>query len=199
MPLGIEPRSSEDFIPYVKYDAKAGRWFTKIVDGGEVAEVRDMTAIFDLENIKLGWLLFNEGAAPEANWDNGSVAPAPSPKHRRGFSVNLFSPQKLGGLREMRSNANASITAIKLLYEEQFENAPERAKGLVPVVTCESVIPIKAAKGTNYQPVLKIAKWVPRPEALPAGVASEVPPPVNGQTNSTARSPEPATADAEEF
>lgn len=200
MPLNIEPRTGEDFMPFVKYDAKAGRWFSK-GDGEEISEVRDMTAIFDLDNIKLGWLLFTEGGAPDAKWDNGSISAQPSPKHRRGFSVNLFSPQKLGGLRELRSNANASIIAIKDLYEQQFENAPERQKGLVPVVTCETVIPVKAAKGTNYQPVLKIVKWVPRPDAMPStaakpAAATQVPPPVT----TTARTPEPAAeTSAEEF
>jgi hypothetical protein len=183
MPLNIEPRGSEDFIPYVKFDAKAGRWFTK-TDSGDEQEVREMTALFDLQNIKLGWLLFNDGAAPEALWDNGKVEPQPSPKHRRGFSVNVFSPQKLGGLRELRSNSNAAISAIKSLYEDQYENAAEARKGLVPVVTCENVLPVKSKFGTNYQPVLKITKWVPRPEALPgAGIGhtpdQEVPPPVN--------------------
>lgn len=180
MPLNIEPRSGE-FVPYCKFDAKAGRWFTK-TDAGDEAEVRDMTAIFDLPNIKLGWLLFTEAGAPEAVWDNGTVAQQPSPKHRRGFSVNLFSPQKLGGLRELRSNSNAAITAIKELYEGQYEGAPEAKKGLLPVVVCESVIPIKSKFGTNYQPVLKIQKWVPRPAAMLAGITEEadaetVPPP----------------------
>jgi len=182
MPLNIEPRSNEDFVPYVKFDAKAGRWFVK-ADSGDEQEVRDMTALFDLQNIKLGWLLFNEGAAPEATWDNGKVEAQPTPKHRRGFSINVFSPQKLGGLRELRSNSNAAISAIKSLYEQQYEIAPEAKKGLVPVVTCENVLPIKSKFGTNYQPVLKITKWVPRPEGLPgAGIGrapseEEVPPP----------------------
>jgi hypothetical protein len=200
MPLNIETRTSEDFVPYIKFDAKAGRWFTK-EDGGNEVEVRDLTAIFDLHNIKLGWLLFNEGAAPEATWDNGSVAAQPSPKHRRGFCVNLFSPQKIGGLREMRSNSNAAISAIKSLYEQQFENAPEARKGMVPVVTCESVTPVKSKFGTNYEPVLKITKWVPRPDAMPSGprptaaLNNEVPPPVN-----SARSPDPsAETNPEEF
>jgi hypothetical protein len=199
MPLNIEPRTGEDFVPYVKFDAKAGRWFSK-QDGGGEEEVRDMTAIFDLANIKLGWLYFNEGAAPDAVWDNGKAAAQPSPQHKRGFSVNLFSPQKIGGLRELRSNSNAAINAIKGLYEQQYENAPEAARGLLPVVTCESVRPVKSKFGTNYEPILKITKWVPRPEAMTANgketvstIEETVPPP----KSATARTPEPASA--EEF
>jgi len=88
MPLNIEPRAGGDFIPYCKFDARAGRWFTK-TDSGEEAEVRGLTAVFDLQNIKLGWLLFTEGGAPDAVWDNGAVAAAPTPKHRRGFAARM--------------------------------------------------------------------------------------------------------------
>jgi hypothetical protein len=116
--------------------------------------------------------------------------------------VNVFSPKEIGGLREFSSSSNAAITAIKELYEEQYETAPEAKKGLVPVVTCEKVFPVKSRQGTNYQPVLKISKWVPRPQALPAAVAaepaSEVPPPVNKPATRTPE-PEAATDDGEEF
>jgi hypothetical protein len=198
MPLNIEPRAGGEFIPYCKFDARAGRWFTK-TDAGEEEEVRgDMTAIFDLPNIKLGWLLFTEGGAPDAVWDNGAVAEQPTPKHRRGFAVNLFSPQKLGGLRELRSNSNAAISAIKELYEEQYETAPEAKRGLLPVVTCTSVTPIKSARSTNYQPVLKIQKWVPRPAAMgdpePVSLEETVPPP-----NTSARARPPELDSGEEF
>lgn len=175
MPLNLEPRASGDFIPYLKYNAKAGRWYTKN-DAGDEYEVRNMTAIFDLAQIKTGWLLFADGMAPEKVWDNGKVAEQPGPKFRRGFAVNAFSPKELGGVRELSATSNVMIIAIKELHET-FEAAPEAAKGLVPVVTCESVSPVKGARDTNYAPVLKITKWVPRPEALQA--APEVPPPVH--------------------
>ncbi len=201
MALNVEPRTGGDFTPFLKFNAKAGRWYTKTEDGGE-AEVVNMTAIFDLAQIKTGWILFTEGQAPASVWDNGSTAAQPTPQHRRGFAVNVFSPKEIGGLREFSSSSNAAITAIKELYEEQYETAPEAKKGLVPVVTCEKVFPVKSRQGTNYQPVLKIAKWVPRPQALPVAVAaepaSEVPPPVNKPAARTPK-PEAATDDNEEF
>lgn len=95
-------------------------------------------------------------------------------------------------MREFGSNSNGAIIAIKELHEA-FEAAPESARGLVPVVKCESVVPVKSKFGTNYQPELKITKWVPRPEALPLVTEkAEVPPPVTVSTTSpTARSREP--------
>lgn len=192
MPLNLEPRTGADFVPYMKFNAKAGRWYTK-TDSGEEAEVKKMTALFDLAGIKTGWLLFNEGGAPEHVWDaNGTVPPQPTPKHKRGFAVNVFSPKELGGLRELSSSSNVAIIAIKELYDA-YEAAPEAKQGLVPVVSCEGIAPVKSKFGTNYQPTLKITRWVERPSAMPADVTTasngsssaftDVPPPINGHTN----------------
>lgn len=182
MPLNLKPRTAEDFIPYVKYNGKAGRWYIRN-DSGMEDEVRDMTAIFDLANIKTGWIMFGENGPPMAVWDNGAMAPSPGQGYRRGFSVNVFSPQKLGGLREYRSNSNVSITSMLDLYNA-YETAPEAKQGLAPVVQCTNVEPIKGFRGINYQPVFKIIKWVPRPAGLSAAgnkpaAASEVPPPIH--------------------
>ena len=207
MPLNLEPRSAE-FIPYVKFNAKAGRWYSKTETGDEF-EVANMTAIFDLESIRVGWLHFQEGLAPDATWDSGpTAAAAPTPQHKRGFSLNVYSKKELGGVRELSSTSNITIVAIKELYEK-FENAPERKKGMVPVVRCENVLPIKSKFGTNYQPVLSLLRWVARPAELPAhlagnGIASDgaakpvaqqapnVPPPLNKLAQQSA-------ADDEEF
>ena len=164
MPLNLEPRSSEDFTPFLKFNGKAGRWYTR-ADTGEDKEILNLTAIFDLANIRTGWILFAEGAAPDTVWDNGAIPAAPSPKHKRGFAVNVYSPQKIGGLREFSSTSNGAIIAIKELYDT-YEKQYDPQKKLVPVVTCESVQAVKSKFGTNYQPVLKIVKWVPRPHDL---------------------------------
>jgi hypothetical protein len=165
MPLNLEPRSSADFTPYLKFNGKAGRWYTK-TDTGEEKEVLQLTAIFDLPNIKTGWIHFAEKSAPDAVWDNGDkIVPTPSPQHKRGFSVNVFSPKLLGGLREFSSTSNGAIIAIRELHDT-FEQTYDPDKTLVPVVMCESVTPVKSKFGTNYQPVLKIVKWVPRPQEM---------------------------------
>jgi hypothetical protein len=92
MPLNLEPRSA-DFVPYVKFNAKAGRWYSKL-DTGEEFEVANMTAIFDLESIRVGWLHYQEGLAPDATWDSGPTAAAPpTPQHKRGFSLNVYSKE----------------------------------------------------------------------------------------------------------
>jgi hypothetical protein len=203
MPLNLTPRTSEDFIPYLKFNGKAGRWYSKNDDGVEY-EIQNMTALFDLAQIKTGWILFTEGAAPDIVWDNGATAVQPTPKHKRGFSLNAFSPKELGGIREFSATSNSAIIAIRELYD-RYENAPEAKKGLVPLVKCESVMPVKSKFGTNYQPIFIIVKWVPRPEALPAGSAvqpaTEVPPPIQlpsqAAQNASARNQQPADDDEE--
>jgi hypothetical protein len=175
MPLNLEPRSVE-FTPYLKFNGKAGRWYTR-TDVGEEIEITDLLAIFDLATIKTGWIHFVEGEPPQTAWDsNGAVAskPAAMPKAKRGFAVNVFAP-KLGGLREFSSTSNGAITAVRDLFDSQFENAPERRDGKVPVVRCEKIMPVKSKFGTNFEPVLKIVKWVDRPVGLPQ--ASPVPEP----------------------
>jgi len=167
MPLNLEPRTG-DFVPYLKFNGKAGRWYTRN-DVGEEVEVTDMTAIFDLAGIRTGWIHFAEGEPPQTAWDvNGAIAPRPTdmPKAKRGFAVNVFAP-KFGGLREFSSTSNGAIIAVRDLFNGLFENAPERRQGKVPVVKCEKVLPVKSKFGTNFEPVLKIIKWVDRPVGLP--------------------------------
>jgi hypothetical protein len=167
MPLNLEPRTGE-FSPWLKFNGKAGRWYNR-ADAGEEVEIVDLTAIFDLATIKTGWMYFAEGESPQTVWDtNGAIAPKPAnmPKAKRGFSVNVFAP-KLGGLREFSGTSNGLIIAISNLYNNEFENAPERREGKVPVVKCERIVPVKSKWGTNYEPVLKIVKWVDRPAGLP--------------------------------
>lgn len=208
MPLALNPGSG-NYNQYVKFNGNSGRWYTKN-ETGEEFEVANMTAIFDLAGIKCGWIIFAEGQAPDAVWDTGPTAcPKPSDKHRRGFLVNVFSPKELGGLREYSANSDSAQSAIMELYDK-YEAAPEAKAGLVPVVKCESVTPVKTKYGMTYKPEFVIQKWVERPEAMKktattnggaAGAARpapasdpEVPPPVTG-----ARAPAAAGADAEEF
>jgi hypothetical protein len=166
MPLNISPGSG-DFIPYLKYNAKAGRWYTKNDDGIEV-EVGNMTAIFDLENIGIGWALYAEGQAPDCTWStNGTMPPRPSKQHKQGLRTFAYAPKALFGQREFATTASGTIGAVKRVYEEEFENAPERRQGLVPVVKCTGVKPEKTARGTNYIPELKIVKWTQRPSDMP--------------------------------
>jgi hypothetical protein len=68
-----------NFTVYVKYNAKAGRWYTK-EDKPEATEyeVTNMTAMFDIPNIRTGWFLFAAGVAPAKTFDPSLARPHPS-------------------------------------------------------------------------------------------------------------------------
>jgi hypothetical protein len=110
MPLQIGGSGSGK--PFIKYNAKADKWFVRGA-GGEDAEITRPGFVIDLENIATGWLLFREGQAPERVMDPSIDQPAPSPGEgfKRGFVVMAYSPKFFGGAAEFactsvhRSNA----------------------------------------------------------------------------------------------
>lgn len=180
MPLMSNPSGGEGgFTVYVKYNAKAGRWYTKKdeQDAPEF-EVTNMTAVMDLENVKTGWFLFAAGVAPAKTFDPSlsEAAPKPGDGFKRGFEVQMFSEKNLLGVREFSSTAGVVIEAINAVYDA-FLAAPERTSGKVPVVKCVGVHPVTNKHGTNYQPQLEIVSWVDRPKELAAPAAKATPAP----------------------
>ena len=189
------PGGDGEFTVYVKYNAKAGRWYTKD-DAPNAAEfeVVNMTAVFDIPNLKTGWFLFQAGSAPDKsiNAQLSAWGAKPSDAHKRGFQINLFSDKNLLGVREFASTAGSVIEAMNGLYDAWLA-APEAAQGKLPVVRCAGVLPVTGKHGVNYAPVLEIVAWVDRPAQLgevtakapvapviaelPAGPAVHAPPP----------------------
>ena len=77
--------------PYVKYNAKAGRWYAR-GDNGQDVEIQAPTCIIDFDNIATGWFLFRENQAPDRAIDpaKGIRAVQPTPEHKRGFVVMCY-------------------------------------------------------------------------------------------------------------
>ena len=198
MPLNLES-SSGDFTPIIKMNAKAGRWYKRdqVGDQYQDVEVADLTAVFDLENIATGWLAFPQGGAP--NWvPDPSLSDAgvqPSPDHKRGFKINLYSDKNLDGLREWMSNSNCANTAVKGLYAA-YEGLRVANVGKVPVVRSTGMTPIATQHGTNYQPTLEIVAWADRPEGLTVEAAAPAPPPAAAPANTLAPPPPAPAASA---
>lgn len=171
MPLMDTPNGDGNFTIYLKYNAKAGRWYTKD-DKPEAAEyeVTNMTAVFDLANVRTGWFLFAAGVAPVKQFDPSLTEKAAKPGDgfKRGFEMLVFSDKNIGGVREFASTAGAVIESINTLYDA-FLAAPEARAGKLPVVKCSGVQPVTGKHGTNYSPTLEIAGWVDRPEQLNVG------------------------------
>jgi hypothetical protein len=164
MPLNIGATGSAK--PYVKFNAKADKWFAK-GESGDVEIVRP-TFIADLPNVATGWLRFLEGQAPERVIDESLDRAAPSPGNgfKRGFVLAVYSQKFFGGLAELSSASIHMGNAIRDVYSE-FETQRTSHPGQVPVIACTGSESMKDRYGTNYRPKLEIVKWVDRPAELP--------------------------------
>jgi hypothetical protein len=153
--------------PFVKFNAKADKWFVRGT-AGEDAEIPRPSCVMDFDNIATGWLQFREGQAPERVMDPSHDQPAPMPGEgfKRGFVVMTFSPKFFGGAAEFASTSIHISNAIKDVYA-QYEAERADRRGELPVVSCTGSEAIKDRHGINYRPVFKIVQWVERPADLP--------------------------------
>lgn len=175
--MGLNIVSSGEFTPFVKYNAKADKWFTR--QEGEDVEIARPTFIADLKNIQTGWYLYAEGQAPSIVLDPDLTTKAakPSDKHKRGFEMHVFSQNSFGGVVKFGSASMHVCNAIAELYNE-YEASAEGKAGELPVVECAGSVPQKDKFGTNYKPVFKILKYVARPAELDNAVAPAAATPV---------------------
>jgi hypothetical protein len=168
MPLNLSV-SDGDFVPYIKYNAKAGRWYVKPEGATEEIEITNPALAFDMANIRTGWLFYAEGSGPEKVWDASQQQMAPRPpgprKFKRGFEVMVYGNTMVGGkklgLREFSSTASNVIGAMLRMYAE-YESGAATNQGKVPVYICNGVKPINGAYGVNYEPQFTLQSWVDR-------------------------------------
>ena len=224
MALGFEYGGSGggNFLPIVKYDARAGRFFrVDREDGTSIPTdiTRNFKAVFDFENMEIGWICFNAGSAPDFQMGPfGQARPAkPSENHKGGIRMVIKLSGECGGdCRELAGTAAAMMRGIDALHDEYLAGVKANP-GKLPVVVLEDTVALEsgsgAKKSTNYQPVFKIASWVKRPadladapsrgssDAAPASAPRSAPP-ATGSTRAAApaaRAPAPAMADDEDF
>jgi hypothetical protein len=166
MPLNLG--GDNDFVPYLKYNAKAGRFYVRV--GSEDQEVVNPRLAVDMANIRTGWIYYPEGMGPEKVWDTNLADPAPRPpgpkKFKRGFEVMVFGADNLPGigvlgLREWSSNAANANNAIAKMYEA-YEAGVLANGNKVPFFVCTGVTAINGAFGTNYEPRFELKGWVER-------------------------------------
>lgn len=201
MPLNLSV-SDGDFTPFLKYNAKAGRFYAK-PEGGDEVEILNPLLAFDMANIRTGWLFYAEGSGPEKVWDPSQEVAAPRPpgpkKFKRGFEVMVIGNATIPGtsqalgLREFSSTASNVITSILRMYAE-YEAGLTANPNKVPVYACTGVKPITGSYGVNYEPLFQLRQWAERsrvPEFETHTAAPAVAPrrdpissgPVNPRTN----------------
>ena len=205
-----------NFLPVVKYDARAGRVFRseKGVNGTENIDITKMfKAVFDFENVEYGWIRFGAGAAPDFQLVRlGQALPAkPSDEHRQGVRMVVKLSKDCGGdMREIAGTSAAFLSGMDRLHDDYEEQKAANA-GKLPVVALIDTRAIEsgsgAKKSTNYAPVFQIVSWVPRPaEMVPNLRGSSAPvqratPPVTGSTIAAppASAPAPAATGEDDF
>ncbi len=220
MGLGLNTESG-DFAPYLKFDARAGRWFRKGKEGeGEQVDVTDgFAAVFDLANIDVGYILFAAGAGPiyvVQPVAMGLPAKPGAGDYKQGFRLKVMLANHLGGgTYEVASTAKALIGTIDAMHTA-FTAAPESQQGKLPVykMAGSTVIETKGPNGTtrNYAPKMELVQWVDRPASLPASPANAAArtapapqpaqaaptqPPATGSTTAAPPAAKPAAAPAE--
>jgi hypothetical protein len=216
MGLGLKISSGGgDFLPIVKYDARAGRMFrVDKVDG--VSTPVDITkkfkAVFDFENVEVGYINFATGSAPDFVMVSlGQDLPEqPSPNHKQGMRMTVKLGEACGGdCREIAGTSGALLNSKEKLHDEYLAGSGKNP-GKLPVVEMIDTVAVEsgggAKKSTNYHPVFEIVSWVSRPRDLGKGAApaemKKAAPPATGSNRApapVARTPEPAVAEDEDF
>jgi hypothetical protein len=171
--MSIDLGLSDRFTPFIKYNAKAGRWTVRR-DDNEVEIVNPRFAI-DFDGIETGWLNYPKGDAPKRVFDlpnGGERQPKPAPigsiDFKRGFVVHVFASEprdELGGdplgLREFSSTALAVRKPINRAYEEYLRERLNNP-GKIPIFRCDGTNVIKGKAGDSFEPRLVLEGWVER-------------------------------------
>lgn len=177
MAIGVnyESAGSDDIIPIVKYDAKAGRMFRRDrVDGNNenIDITRSFKAVFDFDNLETGSIAFPVGGAPDfAVARIGDRVPErPSGDHKPGCRILVKLTKDCGGdVRELASTAKAFLRGIDTAHDA-YEAGKAANPGKLPVYILKDTVPIVSEGGgnktTNYSPVFELTGWAARPSDL---------------------------------
>jgi hypothetical protein len=217
MSLGFNFSSdSGEIIPIIKFNAKAGRMVRRDRVNGENDEV-DITkifkAVFDLENIEVGFINFDTGSAPDFAVARIGEGPRqrPSDKHKQGARILVRLAKDCGNdVRELASTAKSFLMGLSALHDA-YEAGAKANPGKLPVVVLADPKPITTGEGTkrstNYAPVFEIVSWVARPADLvftskggaPTAPSRSETPPSTGSTKVSADDNVPGFDDGEDF
>jgi len=163
---------------YIRFSPQANAW-----TNNNNEEITLKKVVFDIDNIKTGWLLLGVGVRDWVQDESvGKKGPQPSPEHRRGFDITLYNKEI--GAAAFSSNGVGNNIMLETMYKACIA---ERAAnpGKLPILEYQGSKAEKIGKGTTRIPQFKLTGWVARPAGLDA-VAEEfeaepTPPPVAAQ------------------
>ena len=146
---------------YIRFSPQANAWTN---NNNEEIELKKV--VFDIDNIKTGWLLLGVGVRDWVQDDSvGKKGPQPSPEHRRGFDITLYNKEIASAA--WSSNGVGNNIALEQMYKAC---AAERAAnpGKLPVLEYGHSKAEKIGKGTTRIPIFVLKGWVARPAGLDA-------------------------------
>jgi len=146
---------------YIRFSPQANAW-----TNNNNEEITLKKVVFDIDNIKTGWLLLGVGVRDWVQDDAvGKKGPQPSPEHRRGFEITLYNKEI--GPAAWSSNGVGNNISLETMYKAC---AAERAAnpGKLPVLEYSGSKAEKIGKGTTRIPQFVLTGWVARPAGLDA-------------------------------
>ena len=150
---------------YIRFSPQANAW-----TNNNNEEIQLKKVVFDIDNIKTGWLLLGVGVRDWVQDDSvGKKGPQPSPEHRRGFDITLYNREM--GAAAFSSNGVGNNIALETMYKACAAER-EANPGKLPVLEYQGSKAEKIGKGTTRIPIFVLKGWVARPAGLDA-VAEE--------------------------
>lgn len=179
MPLNI---GGGDAKPYIGFKASELKWIQSSPEGNVAFEF-NQPALFDMQNVVMGWLRIDHNGRDWHPWpDVNTRSEKPSETHKIGFQVDVTSNKMFGDepTRQFSENTFGNLQFIAALYEA-CENADEYKAGQNPLVKITGLEQKKVGLGKTAIPQFEIVGWkggeetpapkakpVPKPEPAPA-------------------------------
>ena len=180
---------------FLRFSPQANAWTNS--DGVEV-EIKKV--VFDIDNVKTGWLLLGAGVRDwQPDSELGRKGAQPTTEHKRGFEVTFYNKEI--GTASWSSNGVGPNMGLESLYTACAAQREANA-GKLPVVEYKGSRMEKIGKGTTRIPQFVITSWIDRPAGMGAPSEAEeyeAPAPAPAAAPAPARATARAVAEDEMF
>lgn len=164
--------------PWIQWSARGTQdgeippksFYMRTGDGKSLFAGFDRGVVFDIYNLKTGWQKSDGviGQRPEWKWnaDPSSMMAQPGEDYKMGFSVLCAISKTETATWEQ---AGAAVWNALVGLAADLEAAPG---GKYPVIKITGSKLMQFKRGSTVQPILVVDKWIDRPDAFRAGIAT---------------------------